>query len=202
MRPAFSIIFALCLGCAATAASANVLYDLSGTFRPATSASSTTVLGGGSFDGTITLPGSAFPTHGTTAFVSFVVNLRNSAGAIVDTIRSGVSGGGGYVSDGYVAYYGGTVLEFYDSLNDYLQLVVATGFAGSGAVLTNGYSYAQAAPSNQATAATGTIGPRATLRAVAEPSTVSLTAFGSALLLWLLRRRRTKVGRFFAPPAA
>lgn len=202
MRPILPSVVALCVASAASTASANVVYDLSGTFRPATTSGYTTVLGGGSFDGTFTLPGSAFPTRGSTSFASFIVNLRDGTGRIVDTIRSGVSGGGGYVSDAYVSYYGGTILEFYDTLDDDLQLVVASGFTGNGGVLSNGYSYAQAAPSNQATVGNGIVSPHASVRAVAEPSTVSLAAFGSALLLRLFRRRRASGERFFAPPAA
>lgn len=179
---------ALAIACAtATPASAAQTYRFSGTFAPATGASFTELLGGGSFDGVFTFASNAFPTADGTNFQSFSLNLRNAAGNILFTLRSGVGTAGGYLGTSYASIYGGTRIYFYDATQDYLQLVVPTGFGGTGAVLANGYSYAQIAPQNQAKVNAGVV------TAIPEASTWGMMVVGFGALGAVVRRRRVKV---------
>lgn len=171
----------------ATPAMAAQTYRFSGTFAPATGASYTAVLGSGSFDGFFSFASNTFPTTDGTSFQSFSLNLRDASGAVLLSLTSGVGTAGGYLGTSYVSIYGGTRIYFYDALQDYLQLVVPTGFGGTGAVLTNGYSYAQIAPQNQATVNAGFV------TAVPEPATWAMMVAGFGTLGAALRRRKAKV---------
>ncbi|WP_213982662.1 PEPxxWA-CTERM sorting domain-containing protein [Sphingomonas sp. dw_22] len=171
---------------AATPALAGPEYRFSGTFLPSTGTSFSELLGGGSFDGSYSLAGSAFPTSGIGYFDSFSLNLRDSTGAILLTLTQGVGTAGGYINTGYASIYGGTTLLFSDATSDYLQLVVPTGFGGTGAVLANGYSYAQIAPQNQAIIGSGVI-------SVPEPAAWGLMLGGFGAMGMALRSRRTRV---------
>lgn len=181
-------LFAACaLGAvaAATPALADPEYRFSGTFLPATGTDFTELLGGGSFDGSYTLSG-AFPTDGVGYFDSFTLNLRDSTGAILLTLTKGIGTANGYINTGYAYIYGGTTIQFSDATQDYLQLVVPAGFGGTGAVLANGYSYAQIAPQNQATVASATI-------SVPEPAAWGLMIAGFGAMGMALRSRRTRI---------
>lgn len=170
----------------ATPALAAQVYRFSGTFAPATTATSTTLLGGGSFDGTFAFASNNFPTADGTNFQSFSLNLRNAAGTILFTLTSGVGTAGGYIGTSYAATYGGTRIYFYDATQDYLQLVVPTGFGGTGAVLANGSSYAQIAPRNQARVNAGII------VALPEPATWAMMVIGFGALGATLRRGKVR----------
>ncbi len=167
-------------------AEATTVFTFSGTFRPATTASFTQMLGSGSFDGSFTLAGNGFPASGTTNFQSFTLTLRDSTGASRLSLTKGLNGASGYTSYDYASLYGGTRIYFYDTTTDYLQLVVPSNFSGTGAVLTNGYSYAQIAPQNQATVAAGTV------TAVPEPASWAMMIVGFGLAGSALRRRGTR----------
>jgi hypothetical protein len=171
---------------AATPALAGPEFHFSGTFLPSTGASFTELLGGGSFDGSYTLSDSAFPASGVGFFDAFSLNLRDSAGTILFTLTKGVGTAGGYINADVAQYYGGTTIYFYDAAQSYLQLVVPTNFSGTGAVLANGYSYAQIAPQNQATVASGVIG-------VPEPAAWGLMIGGFGAMGMALRARRARV---------
>lgn len=172
---------------AATPAMAAQTYRFSGTFAPATGASYTALLGGGSFDGFFTFASNAFPTADGTSFQAFSLNLRDASGKVLFTLTSGKGTAGGYLGTSYVSIYGGTRIYFYDAVQDYLQLVVPTGFGGTGAVLANGYSYAQIAPQNQATVNAGMV------TAVPEPAAWGMMVVGFGTLGAALRRRKVKV---------
>lgn len=183
------LLFTMCaLGAlaAATPALADTEYRFSGSFLPSTGTDFTELLGGGSFDGSYTLSDGAFPTSGIGYFDSFTLNLRDSAGAILLTLTKGIGTASGYINTGNAAIYGGTTILFSDATSDYLQLVVPTGFGGTGAVLANGYSYAQIAPQNQATIASAVIG-------VPEPAAWGLMLGGFGAMGMALRSRRTRV---------
>ena len=182
MRRIVTMIFAVCaiaLGSRAEAAE----FIFSGTFKPANGASYTALLGSGSFDGYFTIAPSSFPASGTTTITAFSFNLRDNSGAILKTLTKGLDGASGFISSAYVGFYGGTVINFQDPAVNYLQLVVPTGFLGTGSVLANGYSYAQIAPQNQATVAAGMIS------AVPEPTTWAMMIFGFGLMGVAMRRR-------------
>lgn len=179
---------AITVACAtATPASAAQTYRFSGTFAPATGASYTALLGGGSFDGIFTFASNTFPTADGTRFQSFSLNLRDASGKVLLTLKSGVGTASGYLSTSYSSIYGGSQIYFYDAKDDYLQLVVPTGFSGTGAVLANGSSYAQIAPQNQATINAGMV------VALPEPATWGMMVVGFGALGAVLRRRRVKV---------
>lgn len=186
----FRLPLALAAGAAffAGAAEATTVFTFSGTFKPATTASFTQMLGSGSFDGSFTLAGTGFPTSGTTNFQAFTLNLRDSTGTVRLTLTKGQNGAAGYISPNYVQYYGGTIIYFYDTTTDYLQLVVPTGFGGTGAVLANGSSYAQIAPQNQATVAAGTV------TALPDPTSWMTMTLGFGLVGAGLRRRAAAPG--------
>lgn len=183
------ILFAACAFgalAAATPALAGPEYRFSGTFLPTTGTPFTQLLGSGSFDGSYTLSDGAFPTSGIGFFDSFSLNLRDSTGAILFTLTQGIGTAGGYINTDVAQYYGGTTIYFYDAAQSYLQLVVPTGFGGTGAVLANGYSYAQIAPQNQATVVSGVIG-------VPEPTAWGLMIGGFGVMGAALRSRRTRI---------
>lgn len=170
----------------ATPALAGPEFHFSGTFLPSTGTSFTQLLGGGSFDGSYTLADSSFPTSGVGFFDAFTLNLRDSGGTILFSLTKGVGTAGGYINTGNAGIYGGTTILFYDAAQSYLQLVVPANFGGTGAILPNGYSYAQIAPQNQATIGSGVIG-------VPEPAAWGLMIGGFAAMGMALRSRRTRV---------
>lgn len=170
----------------ATAAPASAAtYYVMGAFNPPDGASFRTLLGGGSFDGTFVLPGSNFPTSGTTSFTSYTINLRNRAGAMVEVLTQG---SGGYVSTSYASTYGGTVLNFYElvgsSIQNYLFLVVPTGFNGNGSVL--------ASPSIAAvgTQQSGVASARIATTPLPEPATWAMLVLGFGAVGAARRGRR------------
>lgn len=183
------ILLAACaIGALATAspALAGPEFRFSGTFLPSTGTPFTELLGGGSFDGSYTLVDDGFPSSGVGFFDSFSLNLRDSAGTILFTLTKGAGTAGGYINTDVAQYYGGTTILFYDAAQSYLQLVVPTGFGGTGAILANGYSYAQIAPQNQATIGSGVIG-------VPEPAAWGLMIGGLGAMGMALRARRTRI---------
>ena len=183
------LLFAACaIGAlaSATPALAGPEYHFSGSFLPSTGTSFTELLGGGSFDGSYTLVDGSFPASGLGFFDSFSLNLRDSAGTILLSLTKGVGTAGGYINTGNASIYGGTTILFYDAAQSYLQLVVPTGFGGTGSILANGYSYAQIAPQNQATIGSGVIG-------VPEPAAWGLMLGGFGAMGLALRARRTRV---------
>ncbi|MHA6718271.1 PEP-CTERM sorting domain-containing protein [Sphingomonas sp. RS6] len=174
-------LFALC-----STADAQTEYRFHGTFRPATGAAFTAMLGDGSFDGHYSLA-DPFPTSGVAYFLDYTVNIRDADGAILLTLSQGSNGAYGYINTGVAQYYGGTSIYFYDLSQNYLQLIVPTGFGGTGDVLANGYSYAQIAPQNQATVMSGVIG-------VPEPGLWGLMLAGIGMAGAAMRVRRVRVG--------
>ena len=175
------IVTALTMAFAGTAQAADFLF--SGAFSPTTGSSQTMLLSNGSFDGYFTIAPTTFPGAGTTTITAFSFNLRDQSGAILKTLTKGSGGASGYISSAYAAIYGGTVINFQDTASDYLQLVVPTGFAGTGAVLANGYSYAQIAPQNQARVAAGAV------TALPETATWAMMLTGFGMIGAAIRRR-------------
>lgn len=187
------LLVVLALGMAPAApVSAAVTYDLSGSFKPNDGASFRVLLGGGSFDGSFVLAGSTFPTSGTVNFVSYTINLRNSAGAVVQVISQAAGASpSGYFSYSAASSYGGPVFNFYTAVGGVSQnslfLVVPNGFNGTGGIVPNSASSAHVG-SQQAIVASASIAPHAA--AVPEPTTWAMMILGFGAVGAASRRGR------------
>jgi hypothetical protein len=131
----------------ATVASLSILATV--TIQPATAASFTASgnfgsvlyggsdpllqqLAGGSFDGTYSVTGLPIGS-GSINFSSWLLNLRNGSGTILQTLSNSLPGSSAFAEQGS-AYYGlGDVLAFQDASYQ-LQLEFAPGFTGTGAI--------------------------------------------------------------------
>lgn len=175
---------------------AAVTYDLSGTFKPNDGASFRVLLGGGSFDGSFVLAGSTFPTSGTVNFVSYTINLRDSTGAVVNTISQAAgAAASGYFSYSAASSYGGPVLNFYLAAGGVSQnslfLVVPNGFNGTGGIVAGSASSAKVG-SQQAIVTSASIAPH--VAAVPEPASWGMMVIGfGAVGAW--SRRGWRVSR-------
>jgi hypothetical protein len=89
-------------------------------------------LAGGSFDGTYSVTGLPIGS-GSINFSSWLLNLRNGSGTILQTLSNSLPGSSAFAEQGS-AYYGlGDVLAFQDASYQ-LQLEFAPGFTGTGAI--------------------------------------------------------------------
>lgn len=204
MSISFKAVAAVMILCGSGPAFAAVTYDLSGSFKPSDGASFRSLLGGGSFDGTFVLSNATFPAAGTTNFVSYTINLRNSAGTVIAVLSQAPGGAnGGYISasSSTQAFYGGTGINFYEAVNGLfvknLFLVVPVGFAGTGGIVPGSSSTAgvrQGTVQQEATVLNASIMPRAvTAPAVPEPASWAIMLTGLGLAGANLRSRRVRL---------
>jgi hypothetical protein len=168
-------------------ASAGVIVDFSGTFVNLAFPSYYARLGGGSFTGSFTLSGELPVGNGATSYFSaFTVNLYDAAHNLEFSFSSSKPGSYGYVSNAYVSFYGGDIVDFFDPNGSYFQLVFPSHFTGNGSLASSGLagnSYTYLAPGDYGYMASATASIHTT--PLPEASTIHNLAVGVLMALAL-----------------
>ena len=162
-------------------AAAGIIVDISGDIA-SVPGSSYSRFSGGSFSGSFSFAGDLPVGSGATAFFdAFTVNLYDASDTLLLTLSSSVSGSYGYVSNAYVPFYGGDIVDFFAPDGSYLQLVFAAGFTGNGGLASSGLggnSYLYQSPGHYGYIASATASIRTT--PIPEPATILLLVAGFA----------------------